>query len=271
MSARAKSPSPGQWDAVFSAFQHSLRSLSPVFKELTWLFGRIWFPLSAVAFFSVRYTLPGFSMNLVNMSLSAVEACFTIFIVPWLTYRLIQKGKGLEAETFKVFLAETITPLILNSLKAVCIILGYTLLLIIPGVIKALKLMLLPYTVFFDRGPMQPGQKSSMIKATQETSKGCLTVLFFVFVLGFPLAELLAGGAFALFFSVLPKENPFFGGLTDTCVYLFDFYFRSFKYVVLTHFFFILKEREGALHRQTPTDTAPVSGGSAEEANPEPS
>ena len=231
-----------QWRAIFQAFQEARFSLPWVFKELTRTFALIWLPLAAVVFFTVNYMLPGFPMTHVKISISLLEVCFTVFLVPYFTYKFIQTKKGIPVENFKDFLTETIVPLIFASIKAFFIVLRHLIILFVPGVIKILRLALLHYTVFFD--PKVRKGKMSAIEAAQETTKGALLSIAVVYI-AFTLAEMyLSKGLFHILSAGATPEDSFLNSMAVTLTYAFIFYWHALKYTVLTHFYFILQQRK---------------------------
>ena len=230
-----------QWRALFQAFQEARFSLLWVFRDLTRTFALIWLPLAAAVFFTVNYTLPGFPMTYIKISISLLEVCFTVFLVPYFTYKFIQTKKGIPVESFKDFLTETIIPLILASIKAFFIVLLGLIILFVPGVIKILQLALLRYTVFFD--PRVRKGKITAIEAAQETTKGALLSIAVVYIL-FILAEMyLSKGLFHILSTGATPEDSFLNSMAITLTYFFVFYFHALKYTVLTHFYFILQQK----------------------------
>ena len=93
-----------QWKAVIQAFQEARFSLFWVLKELTRTFGLIWLPIAAAVFFTINYMLPGFPMAHIKISVSLLEVCFTVFLVPYFTCKFIQTKKGIPTESFQNFL-----------------------------------------------------------------------------------------------------------------------------------------------------------------------
>ena len=231
-----------QWKAILQAFQEARFSLLRVFKMLTRSFGVFWLPLTAMVFFSVNYLLPGFPMSNVKISLSLMEGCFTVFLVPYFTYKLIQTKKGIPVETFKEFLTETIVPLIFASLKASLIILRYLLILFVPGVIKMVRFSLLHYTVFFD--PRVREKKISALKAAQETTKGVLPSIIVIYIILMLMVFYLSKGLYYILTIGVTSEDLFLISMANTLTYFFVFYLHAFKYTVMTHFYFILRERK---------------------------
>ncbi|MCY4513164.1 MAG: hypothetical protein OXB86_05700 [Bdellovibrionales bacterium] len=231
-----------QWKAILQAFQEARFSLLWVFKKLTYTFGLFWLPLAAIIFFSVNYLLPGYPITHVKLSLSLFEVCFTVFLVPYFAYKFIQTKKGIPVETFKEFLTETITPLIFASIKAMLVILRHLIILFVPGVIKLLRLSLLHYTVFFD--PRVRTKKLSPLEAAQETTKGVLLSIIVIYMI-FILIELyLPKGLFHLLTIGVTSEDLFLNSMANTLTYCFIFYLHAFKYTVMTHFYFILRDRK---------------------------
>ena len=243
MDARTNLQKPpfNQWRAISLAFQECRSSVFWALKKLTLTFGLIWLPFSALVLFSAGFLLSGFPLDSIKLSLSLFEKCFTIFLVPYFAYKFLQNKEGVSVESFNDFLAETIVPLIIASIKAVFVVIGYLCLLIVPGIIKGLRLSLLTYTVFFD--PRVRGQRISPLKAAQETTKGALLSILGVYLVlgltGKVLAKLLL---FALKLGVT-DEDIFLTASAETLTYFFEFYWRSFEYVFITCFFLILQKR----------------------------
>ena len=231
-----------QWKAVLQAFQEARLSLFWVLKELTRTFGLIWLPLAASVFFTINYLLPGFPMAYIKISVSLFEVCFTVFLVPYFTYKFIQAKKGNTVESFQNFLTETIVPLIFASIKAFFVIFRHFIILLFPGILKLLRLSLLHYTVFFD--PRVRERKMSAIEAAQETTKDALLSITCVYI-SFTLAEIfLSKGIFHILTTRVTTEDLFLNSMANTLTYCFDFYWHAFKYTVLTHFYFILQQRK---------------------------
>ena len=229
-----------QWKAILQAFLETRFSLLWVLKRLTRTFGLIWLPLTALAFFSCNYLLPGFPMKYIKLSISLTEGCFTVFLVPYFTYKFIQAKKGIPVETFKEFLTGTIAPLVFASLKASLIILSHLLILFVPGVIKMIRFSLLHYTVFFD--PRVREKKISALAAAQETTKGALLSIIVIYITLMLIAFYLSKGLYSILTIGVTSEDLFLKSMANTLTYFFVFYLHAFKYTVMTHFYFILKE-----------------------------
>ena len=236
-----------QWRAVSLAFQDFRSSFFWVLKRLTLTFGLIWLLFSVLVIFSVDFLLPGFSLNLVKLCLSLFEKCFTIFLVPYFTYKFLQNKEGKSVESFNDFLTETIVPLIIASLKAVFVVIGYLFLLIIPGIIKGLRLSLITYTVFFD--PRVREQQIPPLKAAQETTKGALLSLLSVYLfLGLTGKLLSKALSIVLPFGMAIALSALWGegaspALPVTFTYFFEFYWHSLGYIFTTCFFLVLRKR----------------------------
>ena len=231
-----------QWKAVLQAFQEARLSLFWVLKELTRTFGLIWLPFAAGVFFAINYLLPGFPMAYIKISVSLFEVCFTVFLVPYLTYKFIQTKKGIPVENFQNFLTETIVPLIFASIKAFFVIFRHFIILFFPGILKLLRLSLLHYTVFFD--PRVRQKKMSAIETAQETTKDALLSIACIYI-GFTLAEIfISKGILRILTTGVTTEDLFLNSMANTLTYFFVFYFHALKYTVLTHFYFILQQRK---------------------------
>ena len=231
-----------QWRVISPAFQECRSSAFWVLKRLTLTFGLIWLPFSVLVLFSVSFLLPGFSLGSIKLSLSLFEKCFTIFLVPYFTYKFLQNKEGNSVENFNDFLAETIVPLIIASIKAVFIVIGYLFLLVIPGIIKGLRLSLLTYTVFFD--PRVRGKQISPIKAAQETTKGALLSILGVYLVFGLTGKILAKLLLLVLTLGVTDEDIFLTASANTFTYFFEFYWHSFEYIFITCFFLILQKQK---------------------------
>ena len=261
---------PGEWSVFTEVFRESLRSAPWVFKKATLNFGLIWIFFAAPAIILINYfglgDFPAFPAlesilserlsshsgagrggpfsvkNMMLFNIHLLELCFIIFIVPYFVYAFINKEKGRDAVKFRDFAAATVFPLVINHIKAFFVILGFFVLLIIPGVIKYFRLAFVTPATFFDEDCLK--KRQSALQASSELTKGHFwkVVLFFlsIFLLSLVFSALasLTGGLLFLPFkgmSLLAAESG-----TDIFVYGCNFYKTCFVLTASTHFYFAL-------------------------------
>ena len=106
-----------------------------------------------------------------------IGMAFAVFITPYYVKQYNEQG---STEPFKHFVRDNVTALVINHIKKFLLIFLYTLLLVIPGIIKCLRLTFVTQTTFFDKDSKEGRQ--SALKASQDLTKGFLFPLFLVFV-----------------------------------------------------------------------------------------
>ena len=274
---------PSSHTLIKGAVLDSLACLPWVLKKTTLNFALIWLPIAAIVIALVN--IAGFGGIPIHplladfdsgdgglalkdgmmFSLRRFEYCFIMFIIPYFVYAFINKPEGRQTAggrqtgagesgspvpEFWDFIAAGVWPLVKNHIKAFFVILVFFLLLIIPGIIKCLRLCFVTQAVFFNEGCLRQGK--SALKASQDLTRGRLraVALFTVYWLLFmTLCPLLLNSALSLLF--------FFGSgwlwidiIKDSIAYGAGFYLSCFSLVLMTQFYFhMLKEkaREGAL------------------------
>ena len=176
---------------------------------------------------------PG-AIHFLPMSLLWVGKAFVIFMAPYYVGKYCQKA---EITPFWPFIRENVWPLTFNHIKSACWILLYLILLIVPGLYKAIRYSFVTQATFFDK------KQKSALQASSQTTKGFFWPLAVLAVLSliFPvlLNFLIKKGAFLSF---LPSiwQKIFSGELHIIVSFFWDCFYLSF----LTHLYFELKNRD---------------------------
>ena len=249
----------GSWSIIKEVWVESLRCTPWVFKKLTLSFGLVWLPIIIVV--TILLNLFGFgefpihpalSHPTINFSIKdglysgfhLFELCFTIFIVPYFVYAFIKKEKGESVIKFRDFIAETVFPLVINHIKTFFVIFAFFLLLIIPGLIKVLRLFFVTQATFFDEDCLK--KQKSALKASHSLTKGHLgtlilfMLLYFVFIIA--ASALSAIPAALLAFSFEAAGEIASSSAKDIVIYGADFYEKSFSLILTTQLYFALSK-----------------------------
>lgn len=215
-----------------------------VFKQIFSTFCVFWFPVVFIIFFMLGM-LDGNSLMGQYLStqgsflIPALEACFTIVLVPYFVFKFVDKQKVMP---FWDFVADSAFPLVINHIKALLIIILHLCLLIVPGVIKGIRLIFVTQATFF--GKEYKGV--SALKFSEQLVKN----FFWGIVL--LILSIIALRLFALA-PFLTIEKAFHikavGGMPyatfQLVKYFFEFFIRCFSLILITQAFFILKKKKG--------------------------
>ena len=214
-------------------FGQTLRSYPFVFKKISIYFGIYFFLLSSL-FYAGGHFLFNLSetnfqtQNLFYFSLPLLFAhLFLIFMIPYYGYHYNTQS----APPFWDFIGNKVWPLILNQIKAVFVILFFLLLLIVPGIYKAIRLFFLTETVFFDKNP------GGFLKKTGQCSKGYFW-LSFVFI----VFTAFISGLIGVLSLLCTKALPIFFALPALCLF---FYIKSFMILFKNQLYFQIKKDRG--------------------------
>ena len=185
-----------------------------------------WFP---PGFELARYVMPSLFVM--------VGMAFAVFLTPYYVRQYNEQG---STEPFKHFVRDNVTALVVNQIKKFLFILLYSLLLIIPGIIKCIRLTFVTQTTFFEKTG-QEGQLSAL-KASQDLTKGffwplCLTLVS-VF-LGITGVSMLL--KFILKLILAGSNNPILSLINDGFGLTMDFYFHNLALIFMTQLYFSLK------------------------------
>lgn len=214
------------------AFQQTLKSLPFVFKKISLYIG-IWFFLLSSLFFFLN---KDFSSEQLSDILKLVYLYAPFFIVLhffhifMISYYSYCYNNGLNPSFWK-FISNKIWPLIIAYIKAIFTVLGFMLLLVVPGLIKSVRLCFLIETVFFDKKT-----EVSFLKKTIQNSKGYFRISAFVIVL-VSLSLMLD--------DILNKISPSKSILYSIFITVLYFYVRSFAILFRNQVYFQIKKEKG--------------------------
>ena len=238
---------PGFFTFFKIVFRESFHSTPWVFKQLTFKFIVFWLPVSLSVLFLIKaffkFESSSFSLYLTKSWIFLIGDCFFVFIVPYFVFIFLYKKGKLNVESgvsqselgFKGFLTENIWPLVLNHIKAFFVIFAYLFLLIIPGIIKALRFLFLAQTVFFDENFKQ--EKISALKASHNVTRGRL-FLIICFMICLSLVSLFIDRVAK---AILPSN------LELIVLFVVDTYCTCFYFIVMTQFYFVLKKAQNGV------------------------
>ena len=225
---------------LISSFKQSLQSAPFVFKMINLYFGFyfIVFGLAILFIFKLYFpsgqsgsTFSSFSpATFIQPVLIFLSKVFTVFMIPYYAYKNSQGN----APPFWNFINETVWPVVLSHIKAFFVILFFLILLIIPGMYKAIRYTFLTETVFFDRSYKQGS--FSALKSADKTTRGYFWLIF-VFI-GFVYI-------FSILFGLLTKYilPPSF--FKEALSFIIQFYMACFFILLKTQFYFELKKQRG--------------------------
>ena len=232
---------------IKEAFSNTLDSLSFVFKNLTLYFAIYYISLAVAILFSIYALFPFASFGMMRiffpMLLNMAAMAFTIFITPYYV-RLYQEKSS--QESFWDFVKETVMALVINHIKKVCVVFLYILFLIVPGIVKAVRLIFVTQTTFFDKDCREG--RLSALKASSDLTKGFFWPLILVFIcvgalislssmlVKFGLKQLFAG------LDGLP-----FSAIVDSLGLTADFYISNLMLIFVTQLYFSLRKAQSSL------------------------
>ncbi|MDE0091920.1 MAG: hypothetical protein OXN83_01380, partial [Oligoflexia bacterium] len=192
---------------LLSSFKQSLKISYAVLKDTSLYFG--FYFLAIACLILIIFQASPFSIFL-KWGLSSLSHAFTAFLVPYYAYKYSQ---GAVPE-FWNFIRENVWPVVFAYIKAFFVILLFLLLLIIPGLYKAVRLSFLTETVLFDKQK----QQSDLKQANHNTRRH-----FWLIVL------LLISSYFISFLINLIGIFPFLAGLFSSLLsFVLTFYLSCF-------------------------------------------
>lgn len=214
----------------------------PLAVAFLWTAYAFWFPPSYVP---IRMFFP--------MLLTMTGMAFAVFITPYYVHRFNEtksSGKSFQreasennqtsSESFWDFVRENVTPLVINHIKKFFVIFGYFLLLIIPGLVKIVRLTFVTQATFFDPN-CQKGELSAL-KASHDLTKG----FFFSLVALFVVLIITLGGLSELLKYILRltfgSESTFSVSIVESFGLVFSFYIQNLVLIFLTQLYFSLKK-----------------------------
>ena len=229
-----------------------------VLKKLTVYFACYYIPL-AVAFLWTAYAFwfpPSFvpARIFFPIILNMAGMAFAVFITSYYVYRFNeiqfsdksfphQEPKSTQVSSvgsFWDFVKENVTPLVINHIKKFFVIFGYFFLLIVPGLVKVVRLIFVTQTTFFDPN-CQKGELSAL-KVSHDLTKG----FFFVLVALFTGLFITLGGLSELFKYSLKLafgfESTFSVSMVESFGLILSFYMQNLVLIFLTQLYFSLKK-----------------------------
>jgi len=227
---------------VFISFKKAWTKSPQVLKPVSLNFGFYLLAVSFLFFFlsSGFFSLDSttgrgqfFNLNsLLNFSLLSFSHIFTVFMIPYYAYKSISNS---TSPNFWDFISRTVYPIVIAHIKAILVILLFSLLLILPGVYKKIRFTFLNETVFFD------GEKSGSVlkKADQATRSLFWPVLLFL--------SLSAVGSFCVtsLLSLCLKMSPAPSFLSSILKLATSFYLSCFILLWRSFFYFEIKKFKG--------------------------
>ena len=164
------------------SLKKSLKTAPLVLKDLSLYFGLYFLASSFLALVILTFILP-FDLNsgfvkykTIVGFLVALSQMFTVFIIPYYCYKYTHEN----CPPFWGFIANTVMPLLFAHIKAAFVIVLFTLLLIAPGIYKAIRFYFVTESVFFDKK-----ESKSFLKKADQTSRPYFWIIFLFFFLTF--------------------------------------------------------------------------------------
>ena len=226
---------------IKEAFKKTVDSSPWVLKKLNSSFAVYYIPF-AITFLFLAYTFwfpPSFALARYVMPslLVMVGMAFASFLTPYYVRQYNEQG---STEPFKDFVRDNVTALVINHIKKFLSILLHSLLLIIPGIIKCIRLTFVTQTTFFDKNCKEG--RLSALKASQDLTKGFLWPLCLALIavfLGMTGISMLL--KFTLKWILASSSNPVLSSITDGFGLTIDFYFHNLALIFMTQLYFSLK------------------------------
>ena len=225
---------------LLSTLKKSLKASPFVFKKVSVYFGFYFLALSfPVLFFLQQGFFPenNVGVSLPLLILALFSKVFTVFIVP---YYVFEYNKKSSRQKFWAFIRDKVWPLTFNHIKAFFVILFYSLLLIIPGLYKAVRLTFLTETVFFDEKLKE--NSVSALKQADKVTRGHFFLVALISVLVFVCFLIY------LIISVWLKRTLFYSlpvPLENFLSLIIEFYMSCFFLLFKAQFYFELKKQRG--------------------------
>ena len=212
------------------SFKKSLKLAPLVLKDITLYFGLYFFAVSFLILVILTFALPFdlssdfFKHKTIVKFLVFLSSLFTVFIIPYYCYKYTHG----DSPPFWDFISNTVIPLLFAHIKATFVILFYSLLLIVPGIYKFIRLFFVTESVFFDKE-----ENKSFLKKADKTSQSYFWIIS-VFVFLFFIS-----GSSEYFFSLVLKIS---GPLSSGVYLLFGFYLSCFMFLWKTMLYFEIKK-----------------------------
>ena len=214
---------------IVSSFKQALKSAPKVLKDTTVYFGIYFFVFSFLSLALFKNFFESSLMSgFLNQILLFISSLFTVFIIPYYAFKYSQGS----VPKFRDFIRDNIWLVVLNHIKAFFVILLFLLLLILPGIYKALRFSFLTETVLFDK------QKRLLKQADQNTRR-----FFWKIVLFFIIA-----GLFSFILGWILKAGLFFLGsnfFIDWLNLIWLFFLQCFYLLWKINLFFEIKKQKG--------------------------
>ena len=228
---------------IFIAFKKALKTSPIILKILSLNFGFYFLGLSFLIFFLFSVFFPKYSNAQGSISFLSLDAilvfavlsfasAFNIFIIPYYAYKEVYNS---SVPNFWDFISRTIYPIVIAHIKAILLILLFTLLLIIPGVYKKIRFSFLNETVFFDSEKAD----SNLKKADQSTRSFFWPLVLFLFLSFLFSTFFVYGGNQTISFLSLPVF------LFSSLKLVVSFYVSCFLILWRTLFYFEIKKFKG--------------------------
>ena len=231
---------------LMKIFISSLRCTPYVFKEATTKFLSIWLPFVILIFVYVGKKGGGdgsgdltanYLKTQIGFMLPLFEHCFTYFIIPYLVFKFINMQSNTSTKKFWDFVSENVFPLVINQIKSNVIIFLYMFLLIVPGIVKAVRFLLITPATFFGKDYIG----GSALKLSDELTRGFFwgTCIILLISFSLPFTGTLAGTLLTAL--VGQPQGTLDFTLMETTKYLIKFYAGCFGIILITQTFFTLK------------------------------
>ncbi|MCZ0931612.1 MAG: hypothetical protein OXJ52_00445 [Oligoflexia bacterium] len=222
---------------LFRSFKQSFKFAPAVLKDTTLYFGMYFLVLGSIvlAVFQNSSLLQGLSsspatiQNILSQGMLFLSSIFTVFIVPYYAFKYSQGA----VPKFWDFIRDNIWRVVLAHIKAFFVILLFLLLLIVPGLYKAIRFSFLTETVLFDKQTQR-----SALKQADSNTRGHFWRIILFFILQGIISALLALPLKIISFS---SSNLFLTGLG----FIFFFYLKCFILLWKIQFFFEIKKQKG--------------------------
>ena len=234
------------------------RSSPWILKNLTLYFACYYIPL-AIAFLWTAYAFwfpPVPARMFLSLLITMMGMAFAIFITPYYVYRFNENEKETSNKSFHReapentqesssgsfwdFVKENVTPLVINYIKKSFVILGYFLLLIVPGLVKIVRLTFVTQATFFD--PDCQKGKLSALKASHDLTKGffvSLVVLFVFMFIGLGGLSVVLEYSLKLIFG---SESNFSSSVVESFGLVISFYMQNLVLIFITQLYFSLRK-----------------------------
>jgi len=233
---------PRTFSLIYEILKDSFECLSFVLIKTTLYVASLWLPIAIVCililyqfgFSTLDDSFVEYIRLILGWAISLIAYCFLIFIVPYYVFVFHNQKNRKTTVGFWDFISENIFPLVVNHIKATVQIWLFLLLLIIPGIIKALQLALVTQVTFFEED--YKNNKISALKSSKQISKGYLWIILLLILIPILIGLGISFVIIRDLNTIAPKM------LIDIIQVISKFYINCIALILMTQAYFVFKK-----------------------------